>query len=164
MFHPKYFFNQHFLSPIFCCQWSFSRPILDIILSSCVDVYVLFAIWHQCDFKIRSIYAMILTKCLLQFEFRILTGWYPFKEKSWNVSPKWHGHREVCIIQVSSSRSHKAQYGGCFNTNVTIKYRSDNIRKCEATCNSSIMQDVMTKNINCKRAWPEQTLILVYTW
>ena len=47
-FQPKFVFTD------FVCQWSFSRHILDIILTSCVDVSI-FAIWHKHGVKIRSI-------------------------------------------------------------------------------------------------------------
>ena len=46
-FHPKCVFQQLFFSQFIFCQWSFSRHILDIILTSCVDVDMIYAIWHQ---------------------------------------------------------------------------------------------------------------------
>ena len=49
VFHPKFLFN------ICCGQWSFSRHIRDIILTSRVHVHMIFAIWHQQHIKIMFI-------------------------------------------------------------------------------------------------------------
>ena len=59
-FNQTFFFNQPFLQPKvyfinFICQYSFSRHIRDIILTSCVDGHMIFAIWYQQCVKIRSI-------------------------------------------------------------------------------------------------------------
>ena len=73
-----------FQPTLFCqwsfCQWSFSRHILAIRLTSCVDVHILFAIWHQKDVKIRSWCVIILTYLRRQFEVRVQTGMWLWKK------------------------------------------------------------------------------------
>ena len=76
-------FQTNFFSAKICFhnlfgQWSFTRHILDIILTSCVDVHIICAIWHQQDVKIRSTDIMLwyTDQPRHQSEVRVLTGYW----------------------------------------------------------------------------------------
>ena len=77
-FQPKFIFKLNFVSPNICASDHFSRHVLDVIFTSCVDVHI-FAIWHLQDVKIRSIdmpWYNVLTTYWHKFEVPLPTWYY----------------------------------------------------------------------------------------